>query len=105
MPQYMVKMDISRADPLLPIDQLVGVIREAVLPSVETLIALKARGKIVTGGYPIGQGAIVFIVEADSENELYEILKGLPLSEVAETNVTPLQSFEDLRGADKGGRP
>jgi hypothetical protein len=41
MPQYLVRMDITRADPLLPVERLVGVIREAVLPSVESLIALK----------------------------------------------------------------
>ena len=96
----MVTMDITRADPLLPIDQLVGVVREAVLPSVERLLELKAQRKVVTGGYPIGQRAIVFIIETDSEEELHEILEGLPLSEVAEARVTPLKSFEELRGGD-----
>jgi muconolactone delta-isomerase len=100
MPQYLVRMDITRADPLLPVERLVGVIREAVLPSVESLIALKSQGKVLTGGYPIGQGAIVFIVETDSEEELHEILKGLPLSEVAQAKVTPLSSFEELRRVD-----
>jgi muconolactone delta-isomerase len=102
MPQYMVKMDVDRADPLLPIDQLVGVIGEAVLPSVEKLLALKAQGKVITGGYPLGQGQIVFIVEADSEEELHEILGGLPLSEVAQAKVTPLESFEELAKVYKG---
>jgi muconolactone delta-isomerase len=100
MPQYLVRMDITRADPLLPVERLVGVIREAVLPSVESLVELKTRGKVLTGGYPIGEGAIVFIVETDSEEELNEILKGLPLSEVAEAKVTPLRTFEELRRVD-----
>ncbi len=100
MPQYMVTMHITRADPLLPIDQLGGVIRKAVLPSVERLMVLKAQGKVVTGGYPIGQKAIVFIIETDSEEELYEILEDLPLSEVAEARVTPLKSLEELRRLD-----
>ncbi len=102
MPQYMVTMHITRADPLLPIDQLGGVIRKAVLPSVERLMGLKAQGKVVTGGYPIGQKAIVFIIETDSEEELYEILADLPLSKVAEARVTPLKSFEELRRGDRG---
>jgi muconolactone delta-isomerase len=100
MPQYLVRMDITRADPLLPVERLVGVIREAVLPSVESLIALKSQGKVLTGGYPIGQGAIVFIVETDSEEELNEILEGLPLSEVAEAKVTLLRTFEELGRVD-----
>jgi muconolactone delta-isomerase len=100
MPQYLVTMDMTRADPLLPIDQLLEVIREAVLPSVERLIELKEQRKVVTGGYPVGQRAIVFIIETDSEEELNEILEGLPLSEVAQARVTPLKSFEELRGVD-----
>ncbi len=102
MPQYMVTMDITRADPLLPMEHLVGIIREAVLPSVERLIELKAQRKVITGGYPVGQRAIVFIIETDSEEELYEILEDLPLSKVAEARVTPLQSFEELRRGDRG---
>ena len=39
----------------------------------------------------------MFIIETDSEEELHEILEDLPLSEVAEARVTPLQSFEELR--------
>ncbi len=84
MSQYVVTMDITRADPLFPIDQLVGVIREAVLPSVKRLIEFKAQRKVVTGGYPVGQRAIVSTIETDSKEELYEILEGLPLSKVAE---------------------
>jgi hypothetical protein len=42
----------------------------------------------------------VFIIEADSEKELYEILEGLPLTEVAKARVRPLKSFEELRGVD-----
>ena len=48
MPQYVVTMNITRADPLLPIEHLVGVIREAVLPSVERLLELKAQRKVIT---------------------------------------------------------
>ena len=103
MPQYMVTMDIHRADPLLPIDQLAGVIREAVLPSVERLMELKAQRKVVTGGYPVGQRAIVFIIETDSEEELYKILEDMPLSEVAKARVTELKSFEELRRGDDLG--
>jgi muconolactone delta-isomerase len=98
MPQYLVTMDMTRADPLLPIDQLMGVIQKSVLPSVERLIELKAQKKVVTGGYPVGQRALVFIIETDSEEELYEILEALPLTEVAKPRVTPLKSFEELRG-------
>ena len=33
MAQYLVTMDIETADPLLPIDELVRVVRKSILPS------------------------------------------------------------------------
>ena len=36
----------------------------------------------------------------DSEEELYEILEDMPLSEVAKARVTELKSFEELRRGD-----
>ncbi len=95
--QYLVTMDIQTADPLLPIDRLVGVVREAILPSLEALTDLEARGKVVTGGYPEGERFLVMVVEADSEEELQKVLDGLPLSDVAKVKATPLRGFGELR--------
>jgi hypothetical protein len=94
--QYLVTMDIQTADPLLPIDGLVEVVREAILPSLEALTDLKARGKVVTGGYPEGEHFLV-VVEADSEEVLREVLDELPLSDVAKVEATPLRGFGELR--------
>ena len=96
MPQYLVTMDLARADPLLPLDRLAGPLREAILPSVESLIDLRSRGTIVTGGYPMGYRSIVFVMQAESEEELYEILKSLPLWNQVKAKATPLQRFEEL---------
>jgi muconolactone delta-isomerase len=95
--QYLVTMDIQTADPLLPIDRLVEVVREAILPSLKALADLKARGKVVTGGYPEGERFLVMVVEADSEEELREVLDGLPLSDVAKVEATPLRGFGEFR--------
>jgi muconolactone delta-isomerase len=95
--QYLVTMDIQTADPLLPIDRLVEVVSEAILPSLKTLADLKARGKVVTGGYPEGERFLVMVVEADSEEELREVLDGLPLSDVAKVKATPLRGFGEFR--------
>ena len=90
-------MDIETADPLLPIDRLVDVVREAVLPSLEALTDLEGRGRVVTGGYPVGQRFLVMVVEADSEEELQEVLDELPLSGVAKVEATRLQGFAEFR--------
>jgi hypothetical protein len=96
MAQYLVTMDIESADPLLPIDELVRVVRKSILPSLEALRDLQARGKVVTGGYPIGDRFMVFVVEADSEEHLWEMLEDVPLSGKAKTKVRLLQGFDTL---------
>ena len=64
-------MNLRRADPLLPIDQLTELVRDAILPSVEALTRLQAQGKVLSGGYPIGgRPAIVLLVDANSERAL-----------------------------------
>jgi muconolactone delta-isomerase len=103
MPQYLVTMNLVKTDPLLPIDELAGVVRDAILPSIKALIDLQVRGKIVTGGYPVGQRHMVLIVEAKSEKELHKLLESLPISEVAETSVVRLQGFEELQRTKRKG--
>jgi hypothetical protein len=98
--RYLVTMGIETADPLLPVDRLVEVVRDSILPSLEALTDLEERGRVVMGGYPVGQRFIVMVVEADSEEELRELLDELPLSGVAKVEATPLRGFQEFRGSD-----
>src|SRR5215203_3136588 len=66
-----------------PVDGLARIVREAILPSVEALVPLRAAKKLVTGGYLVGEGRMVFVFEADSEEEVRQMLNGLPLSGAA----------------------
>ena len=97
MPQYQVTMNLTKADPLLDLTQLTEIVTQAILPSLEALKDLKAKGKILAGGHPVGQRYIVMFMEAQSEDEVHELLKELPLSELGETEVTELKSFEELQ--------
>jgi hypothetical protein len=45
MPQYMVTMNLTRADPLLNIGRLTDIVRGAILPSLERLKDLQSEGK------------------------------------------------------------
>jgi len=45
----------------------------------------------------MGHRAIVFVMEAESEEDLYRTLEDLPLWDEANTKVTPLQRFEELQ--------
>jgi Muconolactone delta-isomerase len=95
--QYLVTMDIQTADPLLPINRLAEVVREAILPSLEALTDLERRGRVVTGGYPEGERFLVMVVEADSEEELRKELAELPLEGVAKVEARRLQGFGEFR--------
>jgi muconolactone delta-isomerase len=101
MPLYFVTMDVKPAGPHLSVDRLANVVREAILPSVEYLIPLKTQGKLVTGGYMVGEGRMMFVFEADSEEEVREVLEGLPLSGVATTNVRRMRALGELRDLEE----
>ena len=98
--QYLVTMDFVDPGPLLPTQQYAGM-RQAVLPGHEALLNLKAEGKILAGGIPVGERAIAFIAEADSHKELDALLQEIPFWGIDKTKVTPLQDFEDRRDQDR----
>ena len=104
MPHYMATMNLTRADPLLNIGRLTDIVTGAILPSLELLKDLQSKGKVLAGGHPVGQRYVVLFMEAESEDELHEMLGGLPLSELGDTTVTELRSFEELRHPQRAPR-
>ena len=64
--QYLVTEELIDPGPQLPPDQLVAIMRQWVLPSMDALINLKSEGKIIAGGLPVGERALVLIFEAES---------------------------------------
>ena len=99
--QYLVRMDFVDPGPLLPIEQYAGMMRQAVLPGHEVLQTLKSEGKIIAGGFPVGERAIAFIAESDSPKELDSLLQLIPFWGIVKTKVTPLQDFEDRHDQDR----
>ena len=102
MSLYFVTMDVAEpADPRLPVDRLANIVREAILPTVETLIPLGTQGRLVTGGYLVGEGTMVFVLEASSEEEVRKTLEELPLSGVATTKVRQMRTLGELRASEQ----
>ena len=93
--QYLVTMDFVEPGPLLSPDQMVGMMRSAILPTLEALERLDSEGKILGGGHPVGERAVAFIVKAESNDEVDVLLHELPAWGVLKTAVTPLRRFED----------
>ena len=99
--QYLVTGEFIDPGPLLPPDQFAGMLRQAILPSHDVLTNLKAEGKLLAGGYAVGERAAAFIFEVDSNEELDAMLQGLPYWGVIKFKVTPLQDVEGRRERDR----
>jgi hypothetical protein len=75
-------------------EQAIEVLEKGILPTFDTLMNLEADKKILAGGLPVGDRALVFILEAASHEEADQLLRDLPAWGVLKWAVIPLQSFE-----------
>jgi muconolactone delta-isomerase len=102
MALYFVTMHIQEtAGPKLPVHRLASIVREAILPSVKALIPLRAQGRLITGGYLVGERSMVFVFEADSEEEVRKVLEGLPISGVVTTDVRHMRALGELHALEE----
>ena len=65
-----------------------------IIPAFEYVARLKAEGRMLAGGLPVGDRAFVCIIDAASNDEADRIVREMPTWGVLEWKVTPLQSFE-----------
>ena len=93
--QYLVMMEtMEEKVPTTP--QELANHGERVIASQEVMIELKKGGKVLAGGVPVGRKAIVAIVEAESNDELSEVLMRIPLHSISDVDVVPLASHESV---------
>ena len=72
-------------------------IEQIIFPTLDCADQLARAGRIVAGGPVAGRIALRFIAEADSPQQVDELVSSLPLWTVAETRVTPLIEFGERR--------
>lgn len=82
-------------------EEAVESLEEVILPTFDALMKLEAQKKIAAGGLPVGDRAVVFIVEAASNEELDRLLRSIPAWGVLDWHVTPLQSFAGRAAQDR----
>ncbi len=75
-------------------EEALEVLEQGILPAFDALLQLEDDKKIVAGGLPVGDRAVVFIAEASSNEELDRLLRNIPAWGVLDWEVTPLQSFK-----------
>ena len=87
--QYLVSTDHFGGPPPAP-DQMEPLLK-SVIGSLEVLSKDK---RVLAGGVPAGQKKHVFIVEADSSDEVTELVQSLPFWMAHRWEITPLESWE-----------
>jgi hypothetical protein len=75
-------------------EETIEVLEKGVFPTFDALLKLEADKKILAGGLPVADRALVFILEASSNDEVDQILRDIPAWGVLKWKVTALQSFE-----------
>ena len=91
-------------------EEALEVLEKGILPTFDALMQLEEDEKILAGGLPIGDRALVFIAEAASNEELDRMLRSIPAWGVLKWDVSALQTFagraeqereivEELKGA------
>ena len=99
--QYAVTMKYVDPGPLLPMAQVMEMVENAILPSFDQLDQLLANKKVLAGGVVAGARAIRMIVEAASNEEVSDLLHGLPFWRLVKTKITPLESFSHRLQAER----
>ncbi|MBB15996.1 hypothetical protein CMK22_12040 [Candidatus Poribacteria bacterium] len=67
---------------------------DQLVDTLEILSKLKAKGKILAGGMPSGQRKHTFIIEAESNNEVTELVQRLPLWIEHKWEIIPLETWD-----------
>src|SRR3954468_8810406 len=89
--RFLVTIDGSELGVGMPPEQLAQVIEQMVIPSTEKLDQWEQEGRIHGGGYTAARGA-VFIMGADSSEEVDQLLTSLPHWGLVKVKVKPLIS-------------
>ena len=94
------------------VEEMIPILKDVVLPGLDAVADLETKKTIVAGGLPVGERALVFIIEAPSNEDLDVMLQKIPLWGLLTWEVTPLQGFKAradherafVAGAKKGRR-
>jgi len=74
-------------------EEAAEVLQSVILPTFKQIIEWEKKKKITSGGLPLGDRTLVFIVEAKSNDEVDQLLRKLPVWGELDWEVTALQTF------------
>ena len=93
--RFLVTLDGSDIGVGMPPERLGQVVEQMVVPSIEQLSQWEQEGRIYGGGYTAARGG-VFIMEADSSEEVDQLVTSLPYWGLVKVEVKPLISTGEM---------
>ena len=93
--RFLVTLDGSDIGVGMPPERLGQVVEQMVVPSIEQLSQWEQEGKVHGGGYTAARGG-VFIMDADSSEEVDQLVTSLPYWGLVKVEVKPLISTSSM---------
>ena len=93
--RFLVTIDGSDIGAGMPPERLAQVVDQMVLPSLEQLAQWEQEGRIHGGGYTAARGG-VFMIDADSSEEVDQLVTSLPHWGLIKVDVKPLISTSSV---------
>ena len=93
--RFLVTIDGSDIGVGMPPERLAHVVEHMVTPALEQLVQWEQEGRIYGGGYTAARGG-VFIMDADSSEEVDQLITSLPHWGLVKVEVKPLISTSEM---------
>lgn len=90
---YLVMLDMPAPKPALSLDESIGFTEARILPGFVYLDSLRKAGIPIFGGAYAVKNGCAFIIQADDNLQLQQLLKKCPLTEMTNATIVPLVSF------------
>jgi hypothetical protein len=90
---YLVMLDMPAPKPALSLDESIGFTEKRILPGFVYLDSLRKAGIPIFGGAYAVKNGCAFIIQADDNLQLQQLLKKCPLTEMTNATIVPLVSF------------
>jgi Muconolactone delta-isomerase len=97
--QYLVQLRLKSGASPKTREEGVVFIEQYIYPTLELGKKLEEEKTIIAGGPVSGTVALALIVSADSAKELDDVVMGLPVWPLMDTEVTPLSTFDARKKA------
>ena len=89
--RFLVTIDGTDIGAGMPPERLAQVVEQMVVPSIEKLAQWEQEGRIHGGGYTAARSG-VFMIDADSSEEVDQLVTSLPYWGLVKVDVRPLVS-------------